>query len=676
MNVEWVNLDPELGDRGGAYLHFCGRIAEAFRCTDRHKLLESTRELREEILSRNRGPIATDDLRLLLAESIALDLVSHGWDFRVGKDGVQVRVRKGGQLQVAEEKEIVRKSHFIERDEQLREPSVSQFIKNMEKRRLYAKGWHSIFSLMRNGRELAEKLAEIKETSEPEQRERRLASVISPYIQFAESNETCQFTGVKLSDIWRYFRHTWVNAYRTLPGRSIAMLIRDAAAPNHPVIGIAAIGSSVVQQRERDIWLGWDSDEFLAELDKEPNSKRAGWLLGTLQDLIDDIYFADIRKKGWYSSLEVKYPDDSVVKRLQDESLKAMDTHRKYPHKSHHKSQKIGNGGEIDWKSQAESKLFLSKRCKKLATLLKIRKTFQDVGFTERKKKSLMAALEFSKTRSAIGQLVRFKKAEHMGIDMMDITVCGAVAPYNHLLGGKLVCMLLCSPEVGKYYAKKYSEQTSIIASSMKGSAVVRKPNLVVFGTTSLYGVGSSQYNRVRIPLSEVGGNHAEMVDYKEIGLSEGFGSYHLSKETGNLTKLLLARSKQGRRVNFIFGEGVNPKLRHLREALNEIGLPSDILLRHGNRRIVYGVKLAANAKEILLGINKRPRYLIPQTNPRQKTEAIASYWRERWLSRRINRPEILQAVSSHTLSYPITHGARVLLPEEGDDLDLFGRPD
>jgi len=39
---------------------------------------------------------------------------------------------------------------------------------------------------------------------------------------------------------------------------------------------------------------------------------------------------------------------------------------------------------------------------------------------------------------------------------MMDITTCGAVAPYNHLLGGKLVSMLICSPEVVEYYKDKY----------------------------------------------------------------------------------------------------------------------------------------------------------------------------------------------------------------------------
>jgi hypothetical protein len=56
-------------------------------------------------------------------------------------------------------------------------------------------------------------------------------------------------------------------------------------------------------------------------------------------------------------------------------------------------------------------------------------------------------------------------KAERIGIAMMDISICGAIAPYNSLLGGKLVSLLLCSPEVVKEYEARYGEQTSVIAS-------------------------------------------------------------------------------------------------------------------------------------------------------------------------------------------------------------------
>ena len=126
---------------------------------------------------------------------------------------------------------------------------------------------------MRDGRELAEKLATVcQEPSQAKQSE-LLRTVISPYIQAVEPDAVCPVTGLKLMDIWRYFRHTWVSTYKSLPGRSMMILVRDAASPCHPVIGIAALGSSMAQQTLRDEWIGWDSDAFLKSLTEKPTGK-------------------------------------------------------------------------------------------------------------------------------------------------------------------------------------------------------------------------------------------------------------------------------------------------------------------------------------------------------------------------------------------------------------------
>lgn len=138
--------------------------------------------------------------------------------------------------------------------------------------------------------------------------------------------------------------------------------------------------------------------------------------------------------------------------------------------------------------------------------------------------------------------------------------------------GGELVCMLLCSPEVIKEYASRYRDHTSIIASAIKGEPVARKPNLVLLCTTSLYGVGSSQYNRVKIPLAEIGLNSSASIEYKNLGHSQGFGTYHFSRETIQLGSFLNSQKKEGRRVNSIFGEGVNPLMRKIRESLDFVG--------------------------------------------------------------------------------------------------------
>ena len=93
------------------------------------------------------------------------------------------------------------------------------------------------------------------------------------------------------------------------------------------------------------------------------------------------------------------------------------------------------------------------------------------------------------------------------------------------------------------------------------------------------------------------------------------------------------------------------------------LGLPTEELLHHGGPRLVYGVRLVENVREYLLGIEKRPRYLLPRKNPATITEEMIHHWRERWLLPRIQRDDVLDRLARHTLVHPIRHGARVPLP-------------
>ncbi len=537
---------------------------------------------------------------------------------------------------------------------QLSQRATSSFIKDMERQRLGPGGWHSIFSLMRDGRDLADKLRAASVITDKDARAAQLAQTISPYIQFIEGDATCAFTGLRLRDIWRYFRLTWVNNYKSVPGRSIMILIRDAAAPNHPVIGIAALASSIVQQKVRDKYIGWDAETFVAEFTKHPSAKVARRLIEALENLLNGIYMDDLLEDAELSfrTKHLEQPTAELISRLYKEAKEARASHQRNPHTALHKSG-TENLEESDWEQKARTALFRSKRFLLLAKLLSIRATLAQYNFEASSLKLLKQAVESAQVRNAIGQLVRLIKAEHIGIDMMDIVVCGAIAPYNVLLGGKLVCMLLGSPEVVKYYATKYQKQPSIIASSMKGSPVLRPHNLVLLCTTSLYAVGSSQYNRVKVPAELLGGCPEDKLEYCKLGYSAGFGSFHFSQETLKWVKVLLGR-KTNRLVNSIFGEGVNPLMRKIREALDEVGLLSDKILWHGNERVVYAVPLAKNFREVLIGINKRPQYLIPQTNAKAKTASLAEYWRVRWLASRIreliNNPNFIKASDAPSL--------------------------
>jgi hypothetical protein len=324
---------------------------------------------------------------------------------------------------------------LVERNAQLRDPAVVDFIQSIERRRLTKKGWHSIFSVMRDGGELAPSLRALADLPNEVDRLHALRKTIQPYLQFVEEGRECDQTGLPLQHIWRYFRHTWTNAYKSIPGRSLMILVRDAAAENHPVIGIAALGSSISQQRGRDRWIGWDGDSVVESLIRSPTTTAAKWLHAQFNAQLSSIYSDDLRAEGVCTSLDITHPTDEVLARLGREDSKAKERHRRFPHAASHKATQSYVAEQIDWKAQARTHLFRSKRSEKLAALLSVRMAFKAAGFNKPTKACLQKALLRSEFVAAVRTLARMIKADHIGVDMMDITVCGAVAPYNALLG-------------------------------------------------------------------------------------------------------------------------------------------------------------------------------------------------------------------------------------------------
>jgi len=479
----------------------------------------------------------------------------------------------------------------------------------------------------------------------------------------------CELTNIKLSHIWRYFRHTWITTYQSTPGRKLFFLVRDRAAPNHPVIGIGALGSAIVQLSVRDEWIGWTGDQFVTRLRNEPTASWARWIRDSLFSLVDSILVVDLIRDGVVSRAEIDAPTLDAIARLRAFAKEERRVHRLYPDRGQHKKAQLAEetGDSVNWRRQAATHLFRSKRAASLADLLDARRKLEAAGLTRGSSRQLARALENRDTPAALHTILRFMKAARVGVSMMDITVCGAVAPYNDLLGGKLVSLLMASPDVVNAYNERYRSAPSVIASSMAGKAVCRRPNLVLLGTTSLYGAGASQYNRIRVPTLVAGGEPTEALAYVALGRTVGYGSYHFSRETMAAFDVVLRRLSRGRPVNSIFGEGVNPKLRKVRGGLDAIGLPSDLLLQHGSPRLVYAVPLAANFRDVLLGRARRPKYLVPQTPA--ATRLLAGYWRDRWLIRRISQPGIIDSVASHSLAHPVRHGARVVLPEILDEI-------
>ena len=607
---------------------------------------------------------------------VVTDLARQRWSMRINENGdLEVQRPQTNYLDPSQAKARIRAQELVKRDEQLRKPPARRFISRMECKSIHNQRLVSIYSVIRDGRELAESLRTTRSLN-GEERIRALQDVINPYIQFVDKTKCCEHTGLRLQDIWRYFRHTWTNQYSTIPGRSMAFIIRDRAREFHPVIGIGSLGSPIIQIRERDAWIGWQPESFL-EIARECRSPELGkWLKKTVNIAIDEIYLDDFLEEGLLSLVDLRNPMPEVFQRLIAYGERQRELHYRLARSNDLKQPaKLADNcsNEFHWQARAKTHLYRSKRALSLAEMLRSRMVIERHLSKSPSHDEVSALLDTTDGCRVVKRVLRKAKADRVGIAIADITVCGAVAPYNIILGGKLVSMLAASPQVVSTYREKYASQESEIASSMAGRPIVRRSDLVFLGTTSLYGIGSSQYNRLWMHSERIGGKKGEKLAFIEIGKSEAYGTSQFSSDTVSALVSLVQQSSNGQRVNSIFGEGVSPKLRKIRDGLDALQLPANILLNHGRQRIVYGVPVIRNLREFLLGLEDNPDYLFNLDEPEYTSKAIGQWWTERWLTKRIESDDILARVEQHTLIAPIRHGARVVLPQlDGNQFTMF----
>jgi len=77
-----------------------------------------------------------------------------------------------------------------------------------------------------------------------------LESEICPRIEVCETQAQ--------HELFRIFRYYWSSPSSDYVGRRIRLLIRDDGIIGSPIIGIAALGSSIIHIPDRDKWIGWD----------------------------------------------------------------------------------------------------------------------------------------------------------------------------------------------------------------------------------------------------------------------------------------------------------------------------------------------------------------------------------------------------------------------------------
>jgi hypothetical protein len=597
--------------------------------------------LKEIELFKARGDNNLDAIKYLACLNILYDLSLQGWIFDIDKNCLYLRMESDN---IADKDHIKYRLHS-ETDAQFKVKSVRYFIKSMERERLYQGRLVSIKALIGDPEALITKI-------------RNKEEVCKPYIELVSGNRD-KYTGLKLADIWRYFRYTWSIPYKTMPGRNMYYLVRDAGQDNHPIIGIFALGNSVLNLTVRDDKIGWTveairnslerksetdhyeqkvsdtektikvSNKHFIETEDAYHARVSCYSEKVLTQLIKnvDIALADIYIGDLNCDEQIANPTQDFINLLftKSEDLRLRSLNNK-------------NAKNPDWRQEACSVLFTRKRTAELAKLLESKLAFQSVKGTTAEER-LRSLLSNDSGRKAITRSLLANRKCKIGSNMMEIIVCGAVPPYNELLGGKLVSMLSCSPIVIKGYTERYQNQVSEIASRMKGERVIRDSRLAFLGTTSLYSSGSSQYNRIRVPFKD-GFN----LEFRKMGITEGFGTVYFSSETTTALSRMLEIIDGGKRISHVFGEGTSPRFRLINRGLTLLGIKAASFLKHYSPRIVYSIELATNTNEFLLGFTDELHYNFHVDNEEDisnRTQEIIDYWYERWLKTRLGSVNI-----------------------------------
>lgn len=175
-------------------------------------------------------------------------------------------------------------------------------------------------------------------------------------------------------------------------------------------------------------------------------------------------------------------------------------------------------------------------------------------------------------------------------VNIMDAYVLGAVAPYNMLLGGKLVACMVRSRDIYDDFLQTYGNTKGIISGKKKNA------RLLAIMTSSSLG-RSSVYNRLKLDGTQY---------FKSIGYTLGWGHFHIPDELFLELRDFLREIGHPYADLYRFGQGPNWRLRATRAALTALGSKGSIL-KHGVQREVFFSELATNSLPILQTGKGRP---------------------------------------------------------------------
>ena len=520
--------------------------------------------------------------------------------------------------------------------DELSEKGVYNFINSLEFPQIHNNKKVSIFSIIEDGQDLHKQLKKIKEIESKEEKISAIKEIIQPEIEFPNTKDKCDVTGISTNNIWKYFRYGWNLPQKSIPARTLQFMIRNKAMKNKPVMGIGSLTNAVLNLTDRDKRIGLNPR---VNLNKISESKKFYELfrsnsLKVLKNALDhtrsDDFELDQQKDEESKISLMKYHMDKLQELRNEElsgKIKENDniTGRNIP--------KLENG-QFDWKKRSEQALFKLKRASKVYEILSSRKFFSENNYEDIKENIYYSSGEIKNGElySAVYVVNNLIKGDVLSENIFDLNVCGGIQPFSPLLTGKLVALSVFSSKIRNELSARYKETESEIASATAGRAFIRQIKPLGFTTTSLYETGSSQYNRLYFE------NSKTKYKWEEIGMSEGSSNVYFSSKLSSTLTSYLKKHQGFTRSNAIFGEGAGAALRKINEALRLMGIDGSIILNHKSKRIIYAAMMSEN-----LDFASNSEYEIKYDC---SFEEIVDFWIQRYLLMRIDNNEVLKNIS------------------------------
>ena len=355
-------------------------------------------------------------LQWATALRVLRDFHVQGWTLQTDDEGLILKAPGTTISSDPEfEKEAVRRSFSFARNAQLSQPSTVRFIRSLE--------GHGVHTLFADGPELAERLRT------------RGPAGIQPEFELVEHGARDSGTGLLLQDIWRYARHFWSIPYQSTPGRNMFYLVRDGAVEGRPLIGIAALGNTVLGLAQRDHYAAWNASGLRvrwAELSVGNRRRLAERVLEVVEEGIATTFSDDMWPDGIPHDWRVAVAEAGRMERAAAEQrvklLSDYDGARDDDYlavRAAHTAAETGDLGDVDWHALAMTALYRRKRANTLAALIRARGTLRDLGAPD--PASIEQALKSEAGVRALEAALRRIKQSVLASNVMELITCGAL---------------------------------------------------------------------------------------------------------------------------------------------------------------------------------------------------------------------------------------------------------